>query len=108
MARRCDAKSAPGYPAHMSEIQLDNLPEVADAAQEAANGHFVYLIGHGERLAAIVPAEFARVLENLAPDQVNELIEELADSADVRKARVARANGEPVIPWEQAKAEADL
>jgi hypothetical protein len=92
----------------MSDLELDDVPDVADAAHQAANGQVVYLIGQGQRLAAIVPAEFAAALEDLTPEQVHELLEELADAVDVRKARAARENGEPVIAWEQAKADADL
>lgn len=52
----------------------------------AARGHVVYLTEHGERLAAIVPAEFAALLEGMTPDQARELLEDLADSTAARQA----------------------
>jgi hypothetical protein len=50
----------------MSELPVEGTPGVASAARDAARGHVVYLTEHGERLAAIVPAEFAeaRTQEN--------------------------------------------
>ncbi|MBV9792921.1 MAG: hypothetical protein JO016_03190 [Actinobacteria bacterium] len=93
----------------MSELPLDDVPAAADAAHEAARGQVVYLVGHdGERLAGIVPAEFAALLEQMTPGQAEALFAELEDAADVRAARARRDEGEPVIPWDQAKAEADL
>jgi antitoxin (DNA-binding transcriptional repressor) of toxin-antitoxin stability system len=92
----------------MSDLAVENPDDVAAAAHQAARGQVVYITEHGERLAAIVPAEFAAVLESLTPEQIRELFEDLADAADVRAARAARKAGEPVIPWEQAKAEAGL
>lgn len=92
----------------MSDLAVENPADVAAAAHEAARGQVVYITEHGKRLAAIVPAEFAAALESLTPEQVRELFEDLADAADVRAARAAREAGEPVIPWEQAKAEAGL
>lgn len=93
----------------MSELPLDDVPAAADAAQEAASGQVVYLVGHhGERLAGIVPAEFAALLERMTPEQARTLFAELEDAADIRAARAIREKGEPVIPWDQAKAEADL
>jgi hypothetical protein len=49
----------PGYPEVISELPVDGTPGVAGAARE----HMVCLTEHGERLAAIVPAEFAQALE---------------------------------------------
>jgi antitoxin (DNA-binding transcriptional repressor) of toxin-antitoxin stability system len=92
----------------MSDLAVENPDDVAAAAHQAARGQVVYITEHGERLAAIVPAEFAAVLESLTPEQIRELFEDLADAADVRAARAARKAGEPVIPLEQAKAEAGL
>lgn len=92
----------------MSDLSLSKVPGVADAAHEAASGQVVYLIDDGERLAAIVPVEFASVLEGLSPEQARQVVEELADAVSVQAARAARKAGEPVIPWEQAKAEAGL
>jgi antitoxin (DNA-binding transcriptional repressor) of toxin-antitoxin stability system len=51
------------------EIPLDQAPsEIAAAARAAARGQIVYLTEHGERLAAIVPPEFAAEMEDLSPD----------------------------------------
>lgn len=41
---------------------------------------------HGKRLAAIVSAGFAALLEGMTPDQARELLEGLADGAAVRQA----------------------
>ena len=92
----------------MSDLAVENPAAVAAAAHEAARGRVVYITEHGQRLAGIVPAEFAAALERLTPEQARELFEDLADAADVRSARAMREAGEPVIPWEQAKAEAGL
>jgi antitoxin (DNA-binding transcriptional repressor) of toxin-antitoxin stability system len=70
----------------MSELPLDDGPDISAAAHEAARGHVVYLTEHGERLAAIVPAEFAAALEGMTPDQARELLEDLADGAAAREA----------------------
>jgi antitoxin (DNA-binding transcriptional repressor) of toxin-antitoxin stability system len=89
----------------MSEIPLDEAPrEVSDAAHDAARGRVVYLTEHGERLAAIVPAELAAELENLTPEAFRELLE---DFADAEAARQALAEGGEPVPWEQVKAEAE-
>jgi antitoxin (DNA-binding transcriptional repressor) of toxin-antitoxin stability system len=77
----------------VSELPLEDVPGVADAAHEAARGEVVYITEHGHRLAAIVPAEYA---------------EDLADAAAVRAARASIEAGEPLVPWEQVKAEAGL
>ncbi len=51
----------------MREIPLDQAPsEIATAARAAARGQIVYLTEHGERLAAIVPPEFAAEMEDLS------------------------------------------
>jgi hypothetical protein len=57
----------------MSEVPLDQVPGVADAAHDAARGQVVYLTEHGERLAAVVPAEFAAALEGMPPEEAREL-----------------------------------
>jgi hypothetical protein len=41
----------------------------------------VYLTERGERLAAIVPAEFAEALEGMSEADSRELLEDLADAA---------------------------
>jgi hypothetical protein len=70
----------------MSEVPLDDGPDISAAAHDAARGHVVYLTEQGERLAAIVPAEFAALLEGMTPDQARELLEDLADGAAARQA----------------------
>ena len=52
----------------MSDIPLEKLPDVAPAAYEAASGRVTWFTMHGERVAAIVPAELAAELERLSPD----------------------------------------
>jgi antitoxin Phd len=92
----------------MSELPLDDAPDVAAAARDASRGHVVYLTEHGERLAVIVPAELGPQLERLSPEELAELLEDFADAAAAREARASIEAGEPVIPWEQVKAEAGL
>ena len=89
----------------MSELPVDGTPGVASAARDAARGHLVYLTEHGERLAAIVPAEFAEALEGMSEEDARELLEDLADAA---AARQALAEPGESIPWEQVRAEAGL
>ena len=93
------------YPEIMSELPLDDGPDISAAAHQAARGHIVYLTEHGERLAAIVPAEFAAALEGMTPDQARELLEDLADGAAAREA--LEEPGED-IPAEQVWAELGL
>jgi hypothetical protein len=92
----------------MSDIALNQVPGIADAARQAADGHVVYLLDDGVRRAALVPVEFAAILDDLTPEQARQLVDELADAVSVQAARAAIRDGEPVIPWEQAKAEAGL
>jgi hypothetical protein len=66
----------------------------------------VYITERGTRLAAIVPVAIAAELERLSPDELAELLEDFADAAAARRARASIDAGEPLIPWEQAKAEA--
>ena len=71
----------------MSEVPLDEASrEFSDAAHNAARGHVVYLTEHGERLAAIVPAELAAELESLSPEAFRELLEDFADAQAAREA----------------------
>jgi antitoxin Phd len=95
----------PGYPEIMSELPVDGTPGVAGAARDAARGHVVYLTERGERLAAIVPAEFAEALEGMSEQDARELLEDLADAA---AAREALAEPGESVPWEQVRAEAGL
>ena len=94
-----------GYAEAMSELPVDGTPGVAGAARDAARGQVVYLTERGERLAAIVPAEFAEALEGMSEEDARELLEDLADAA---AARQALAEPGESIPWEQVKAEAGL
>ncbi|MGH3277143.1 MAG: hypothetical protein ACRDNZ_22795 [Streptosporangiaceae bacterium] len=89
----------------MSELPLDDGPDISAAARDAARGHVVYLTEHGERLAAIVPAEFAAVLEGMTPERVRELLEDLADAAAARQALDEPGDD---IPAEQVWAELGL
>lgn len=92
----------------MSDVPVESTPGVAAPAHEAARGQIVYITEHGERLAAIVPAAIAAELERLSPDEIAELLEDFADAAAAREARASVKAGEPLIPWEQIKAEARL
>jgi antitoxin (DNA-binding transcriptional repressor) of toxin-antitoxin stability system len=92
----------------MSDVPVESMPGVAAPAHEAARGQIVYITEHGERLAAIVPAAIAAELERLSPDEVAGLLEDFADAAAAREARASVEAGEPLIPWEQIKAEAGL
>jgi len=92
----------------MSDLPVETTPGVAAPAHEAARGKVVYITEHGERVAAIVPAAIAAELERLSPDDLAELLEDFADSAAARDARASIEEGEPLIPWDQIKAEAGL
>ena len=61
------------------EIPVEQLPgELAETARAAARGEIVFLTGDGERLAAIVPSGYAVELEDLSPDEVLQLLDEMA------------------------------
>jgi antitoxin (DNA-binding transcriptional repressor) of toxin-antitoxin stability system len=61
------------------EIPLDEAPrEIGAVARAAARGEIVYLTEDGERLAAIVPPEFAAELEDLSPEEVLDLLADVA------------------------------
>lgn len=63
----------------MQEIPVEQLPEeLAETARAAARGEIVFLTEDGERLAAIVPPGYAVELEDLAPDEVLALLDEMA------------------------------
>jgi len=99
----------------MSELATEETSSTAGAAREAASGQVVYITVHGKRVAGIVPAEVAAVLERLSADQLDDLaavaadngfadvavmLEDLADRAAVLE---SRADPGPGIPWEQIK-----
>jgi hypothetical protein len=44
----------------------------------------------------------------MSPDALAGLVEDFADAAAAREARASIAAGEPLVPWEQVKAEAGL
>jgi antitoxin (DNA-binding transcriptional repressor) of toxin-antitoxin stability system len=92
----------------MSDLPVETTPGVAAPAHEAARGRVVYITEHGERVAAIVPAAIAAELERLSPDELAELLEDFADAATARDARASLEQGEPLVPWDQVKAEAGL
>jgi antitoxin (DNA-binding transcriptional repressor) of toxin-antitoxin stability system len=105
----------PGETIRMSELATEETSSTAGAAREAAGGQVVYVTVHGKRVAGIVPAEVAVLLEHLSADQLDELsavaadngfadiavtLEDLADRAAVVE---SRADPGPGIPWEQIK-----
>ncbi len=93
----------------MSEIPLDHAPgDVTAAAHDAARGKVVYLTEHGQRLAAIVPAELAAELEALSPEQLREPLEDFADAQAAREALAEIEAGAEPIPAEQVWAELGL
>jgi antitoxin (DNA-binding transcriptional repressor) of toxin-antitoxin stability system len=92
----------------MSELAVETTPAVAASAHEAARGQVVRITEHGELIAAIVPPAIAAMLERLSPDDLTELLEDFADAAAAREARVSIEGGEPLTPWEEVKAEAGL
>ena len=96
---------SPGYPEGRSELPIGGTPGVAGGARDAARGHVVYLTERGERLAAIVPPEFAEALEGMSEQDARELLEDLADAA---VARQALAEPGESVTWGQVKAEAGL
>jgi hypothetical protein len=104
----------------MSELAVEDVPDVAAPAREAARGQVIYITEHGQRLAGLVPADLAAALEQLSADQLDEmsvaaaaagfkngaaLLEDLADRAAVIAARTEPGEG---TPWEQIKAESGL
>jgi antitoxin (DNA-binding transcriptional repressor) of toxin-antitoxin stability system len=93
----------------MSEIPLEEASrQVTDAAYDAARGQVVYLTEHGERLAAIVPAELAAELENLTPAQFRELLEDFADAQAARESVAEVEAGAEPVPAGQVWAELGL
>jgi DNA-binding MarR family transcriptional regulator len=97
------------YSCVVSEIPLDQASgEVAAAAHDAARGKVVYLTEHGERLAAIVPAELAAELEKLTPEEFHDLLEDFADAQAAREALAEIEAGASPVPAEQVWAELGL
>ncbi|MQY05649.1 hypothetical protein ACRB68_37260 [Actinomadura sp. RB68] len=93
----------------MSELPLEDVPGLADLAHRAADrGQVVYLTEHGQRLAAIVPADIAGELAAMSAEERAELFEDLQDSLAARRALAAVEAGEPVVPWEEVKSRLEL
>ena len=90
-------------------MPLEDAPDLAAIAHQAADrGQVLYLTEHGERLAAIVPADVASELAVLSDDERAELIEDLLSVAAARRGLESIAAGEPVVPWEDVKARLEL
>ena len=91
----------------MSDLPVETTPGVAAPAHEAARGQIVYITEHGERVAAIVPAAVAAELERLSPGELPSCWR-ILPMLPAREARASIDAGEPLIPWDQVKAEAGL
>lgn len=71
----------------MSEMPLESAPDLITAAHEASErGRVIYITEHGQRLAAIVPADVASA--------VVAALEAYEDAADLATAREALAEWE--------------
>lgn len=86
----------------MSEITVsDARARLADVVDTARVGHDpVYLTRRGQRVAAVIDA-----------DDLDRLIAAAEDLRDIQTAQAARveiAEGDPMIPWEQVKADLGL
>jgi antitoxin (DNA-binding transcriptional repressor) of toxin-antitoxin stability system len=92
----------------VSELAVETTPAVAASAHEAARGQVVRITEHGELIAAIVPPAIAAILDRMSPDDLTALLEDFADAATAREARASIEAGEPIVPWEDVKAEAGL
>jgi antitoxin (DNA-binding transcriptional repressor) of toxin-antitoxin stability system len=82
----------------MSDLPVEKVPGAAGPVHEAVRGRVVYITEHGERVAAIVPAEIAAELERLSPDELAAFMEDVADAAAAREARASIEAGEPLVP----------
>ena len=74
----------------MSGLPLDDGPDISAAAHDAARGQVVYLTEYGERLAAVVPAEFVALLEDLADGAARQALAEPGEDIP-RRAGLDRA-----------------
>jgi len=103
-----------------SELAVESAPAVEGAAREAAEGQVIYITEGGKRLAGIVPADIAALIERMSAGELEEIstaaadaglievadaFEDLADRAAVLEARSDPRSG---VPWDQVKAEAGL
>jgi mRNA interferase RelE/StbE len=104
----------------MSTLAVENAPDVAAAAHEAARGQVVYITERGNRVAGIVPVELAAIPETLDVNELDqlaaaaelaglssaaELMEDLADRAGVLASRSEPGAG---VPWDRVNAEASV
>ncbi len=89
----------------MSELPVEDAPGVSVAAHQAAGGRVVYLTEHGQRLAAIVPAEFAVALEQIKPADAASFLEDLADVFAFRDSLAVISDGAALIPADEVWAE---
>jgi antitoxin (DNA-binding transcriptional repressor) of toxin-antitoxin stability system len=77
------------------ELHGDDPGAVERLAQAARDGELIYLTRHGQRVAAVVPADVAEQFEG---DE---------DEQDIAAADAALAEPGESIPWEHVKAELD-
>jgi len=89
----------------MSELPVEDAPGVSGAAHDAAGGRVIYLTEHGERLAAIVSAEYAAALEQIRPADAASFLEDLADLFAFRDSLAEIAGGAEPIAADQVWAE---
>jgi prevent-host-death family protein len=81
----------------MSEMPVTAARDhFSDVVNRAAGGETTYLVRHGRRLAAVVPAA---MLEEL---------EAAEDATDLADAKAALAEDEPLVTLEQLRAELGL
>jgi antitoxin (DNA-binding transcriptional repressor) of toxin-antitoxin stability system len=80
---------------HAYELHGDDPGAVERLAQAARDGELIYLTSHGQRVAAVVPADIA------------EQFERAEDEQDIAAADAALAEPGESIPWEHVKAELD-
>jgi hypothetical protein len=105
----------------MSELAVESAPAVVGgAAREAAQGQVIYITEGGQRVAGIVPADIAAVIERMSAAELEEIAaaaaqaghEELAEAFEDLSDRAAvlesRSDTRPGIPWEQVKAQSGL
>jgi prevent-host-death family protein len=75
----------------------DARGSLADLIDAVRDGEFVYLVRHGERVAALMPADVAENYEQIEDDY-------WARRADDAKAAIA-AGDEDTVSWQQYLAE---